>query len=86
MSTGSLVSTTSGFNVVLVGDGPGRGYFRFVRVHGKELGSGAPWRAWGRRLIVSLVFNPVASAVGWVARWIIEHIPPLPERMLETDR
>ena len=31
---------------------------------------------------VSLVFNPVASAVGWVAGWIIEHIPPLPE-MLE---
>jgi len=31
---------------------------------------------------VSLVLNPVASAVGWVAGWIIEHIPPLPE-MLE---
>ena len=31
---------------------------------------------------VSLVFNPVASAVGWVAGWIIDHLPVLRE-MLE---
>ena len=31
--------------------------------------------------VASLAFNPVASAIGWVAGWIMDHIPPLPDML-----
>ena len=83
MSTGSLVADRKDSTSFWSGTGLGEDISDLSEsiskgswVQGTLVGVGTAADA------VSLVFNPVASAVGWVAGWIIEHIPPLPE-MLE---